>query len=305
MVCRMPSEPVRRRLRAGGGLAIVFVAYTATAKIGLLFDALGGVATTVWPPSGIALAALVLGGVRLWPVITLSAFVSNLGTGVPLWGAGVIATGNTLEAVVGATLLARLAFDARIGRVRDVLALLVVALTSTPVSASFGLLTAALTHVHPAETLPAFWAVWWVGDGMGDLLIAPLLCVWASPRRLSRRPIRWLEVALLGTALVTLSMVIFGRMLPSRAFQLVRGTYAITPLLIWAAVRFEQRGTTAALVLGGDGGHRGLRLAGVALYRRHPARTAAHDPELHGGHRRQHAHVGRRAGRTAGRHRRA
>ena len=143
----------------------MFVAYTATAKIGLLFDALGGVATTVWPPSGVALAALVLGGVRLWPVVIVSAFASNLGTGVPLWGAGIIATGNTLEAVVGATILARLAFDARIGRVRDVLALVIVALTSTTVSASFGLLTAALTHVHPSETLPTFWAVWWVGDG--------------------------------------------------------------------------------------------------------------------------------------------
>jgi signal transduction histidine kinase len=245
----MPSEQVRRRAELGVGLAIVFLAYTTTAKIGLLFDALGGVATTVWPPSGIALAALVLGGIRFWPVITLAAFVANLHTGLPVWGVALIAVGNTLEAVLGATLLTRYAFDTRVARVRDVLLLVGVALTSTIVSASFGLLTAALTHVHPAETLPAFWAVWWVGDCMGDLLVAPLICAWATPRRLSRRPFRWIEAALLAAALGFVSIVIFSRMLPNRAFQLVRGTYAIAPLLIWAALRFEQRGTTAALML--------------------------------------------------------
>jgi signal transduction histidine kinase len=84
---------------------------------------------------------------------------------------------------------------------------------------------------------------------MGDLLVAPLICVWATPRRLSRRPFRWIEAALLAAALTFVSIVIFSRMLPNRAFQLVRGTYAIAPLLIWAALRFEQRGTTAALML--------------------------------------------------------
>ena len=112
---------------------------------------------------------------------------------------------------------------------------------------------------------------------MGDLLIAPLLCVWASPRRLSRRPIRWLEGALLGTALVTLSMVIFGRMLPSRAFQLVRGTYAIAPVdLGGSPIRAARNDRRAGA--GGDGRHRRLRVARIAVHRGHPARTIADDP---------------------------
>src|SRR5439155_6198804 len=95
--------------------AVVFVVYVATARFGLSFDALAGIATTVWPPAGIALAALVLRGTRLWPAISLAAFVVNVTTGIPMWGAAIIAAGNTLEAVVGASLLRRVSFGPRLG----------------------------------------------------------------------------------------------------------------------------------------------------------------------------------------------
>jgi signal transduction histidine kinase len=84
---------------------------------------------------------------------------------------------------------------------------------------------------------------------MGDLLVAPLICAWATHGRLSRRPVRWLEAGLLAVALTAVSLIMFRRLIPIRAVQLMRGTYAIVPLLIWAALRFEQRGITAALVL--------------------------------------------------------
>jgi signal transduction histidine kinase len=242
-------EGIRRGVLQFTLLAAVFVAYTATARLGLSFDALGGVATTVWPPSGIALATLVLFGVRAWPLIAFAAFVVNASTGIPLWGAALIAAGNTLEAVIGATLLARFGFDSRLARLRD-LALLVVlaALGSTMVSATFGLVAAALMGLHPSDSYPAFWSVWWVGDAMGDLLVAPLICAWARPIRLSRRAGRWIEAVLLAAALTLVSMVVFRRLFNIRAVELVRGTYAIVPLLIWAALRFDQRGTTAALL---------------------------------------------------------
>jgi signal transduction histidine kinase len=230
--------------------AVVFVAYGATARIGLSFDALGGIATTVWPPTGIALAALILRGPRVWPAVAAAALAVNATTGIPLWGAAVIAAGNTLEALAGATLLRRYGFDGRLDRVRDVLLLVVVAaLGSTLISATFGLAAAALAQVRPAESYAAFWSVWWVGDAMGDLLIAPLICVWVMHGRLSRRLFRWVEAILLAVALTAVSLIMFRRMVPIRAVQLMRGTYAIVPFLIWAALRFEQRGMTAALVL--------------------------------------------------------
>ena len=72
--------------------------------------------------------------------------------------------------------------------------------------------------VKPADSYPAFWAVWWIGDAMGDMLIAPLICVWAvAGRRLSRRPLRWIEGALLAAALTLVSLVVFRRLLPVRA----------------------------------------------------------------------------------------
>jgi signal transduction histidine kinase len=239
------------RIRLGLDYAVVFVAYVATARFGLSFDALAGIATTVWPPTGIALAALILRGTRLWPAVALAAFAVNVTTGIPVWGAAIIATGNTLEAVAGAAVLRRFSFDARLARLRDVLLLVVgAALASTLISAAFGVAAAALARLQRAESYPVFGAVWWMGDAMGDLLIAPLICVWASSARLSRRPLRWLEAMLLAAALSLVSIMVFRR--PSggiRAVELIRGTYAIVPLLIWVALRFEQRGTAAALLL--------------------------------------------------------
>src|SRR5215470_6460312 len=114
---------VRRAL----DFVVVFIAYVTTAHFGLSFDALAGIATTVWPPTGIALAALVLRGTQLWPAVALAAFAVNVTTGIPIWSAAIIAIGNTLEAFVGASLLRRLSFDPRLGRLRDVLLLVVMA----------------------------------------------------------------------------------------------------------------------------------------------------------------------------------
>jgi signal transduction histidine kinase len=245
------SVAVRRLAGQGLEAALLFVVYAATARMGLSFDALGGVATTVWPPTGIALAALSLRGLRLWPVIFVAAFVVNATAGLPIWSAGIIATGNTLEAVVGASLLRRFGFNSRLERLRDVMLLVgVAALGSTAVSATFGLIGAALAGVRMSEGYSVFWAVWWVGDVLGNLLIAPLLFAWVNAQRLSRQPVRWLEGALLAGTTTLISVIIFRHALAWRAIHgIVRGTYPIIPLLIWAALRFEQRGVTSALLL--------------------------------------------------------
>ena len=86
---------------------IVFVAYFITAKIGLLLDPQSGFATLVWAPTGISLAALILFGIKFWPVIFLAAALVNLTTGAPIITTLGIATGNTLEAVVAAFLLTK------------------------------------------------------------------------------------------------------------------------------------------------------------------------------------------------------
>jgi signal transduction histidine kinase len=245
------SVAVRRLAGQSLELALLFVVYATSARLGLSFDALGGIATTVWPPTGIALAVLTLRGLRLWPGVFLAALAVNATVGIPVWSALIIATGNTLEAVIGAALLRRLGFDTRLARLRDVLLLVcLAALGSTTVSATFGLLAAELGRVRMTASAPAFWMVWWVGDGLGNLIIAPLIFAWARGPRISPQPQRRVEATLLLGAITLVSMIFFRHTLGYQAIHgLVRGTYPIVPLLIWAALRFEQRGVTSALVL--------------------------------------------------------
>ncbi len=241
----------RQLARRATEMASLFAAYLVTARLGLSFDALAGIATTVWPPTGIALASLVMGGTRLWPAVTAAAFVANATTGIPLWTAAVIAAGNTLEAVIAATALKRAGFDRRLQRIGDVLLLVgVAALGSTAISAGIGLGAARLAHLSAAGQPARFFGVWWVGDALGDLLIAPLILVFAGQRRPSVAPLRWLEIAALGAAAVVAGFTVFRHQM---AWDMVkglgRGTYLLAPVLIWAAIRFEQRGVTMTLLL--------------------------------------------------------
>jgi signal transduction histidine kinase len=237
---------VRRALE----LLSLVAAYVVTARLGLSFDALGGIATTVWPPTGLALAALLLGGVGLWPAVTVGAFVANLLSGIPVWAAALVAAGNTLEAVVATLALRRTGFDRRLARVVDVLLLVgVAAFASTAISAGVGLGAARLAHIPAAGKAGSFFAVWWVGDALGDLLIAPLILAFADRREISRRPLRWLEVAGLSVAALVAGFTVFRHQIAWDLLQgLGRGTYLLGPVLIWAAVRFEQRGVTTTLL---------------------------------------------------------
>ncbi len=240
----------RRAATLGLEATLLFALYVLTARLGLSFFAVGGVATPVWAPTGIALGALTIRGRRLWPVVAAAAFAVNASIGLPLWSAALIACGNTMEALIGSSVLRLLGFERELGRLRDVLALLLVALGSTTVSATVGFVAALTGGLHPREGFGELWAVWWVGDVMGALLVAPAIFVWSTARpRLSRHPLRWIEGLVLGVTLVLMTQVIFHRYPTLYAFRIVRGTYALFPPLIWAALRFEQRGTTAALLL--------------------------------------------------------
>jgi signal transduction histidine kinase len=229
---------------------LLFAAYTVTAKIGLKFDALNGVATTVWPPSGIALAVLWRFGVRLWPAVALGALVVNIQAPAPIASAIVIAIGNTLEAVLGAALLRRLGFSPSMTRLRDVFVLVTAAaLVSTTVSATFGLIALLLWQQRPPGGYGEFWSVWWIGDAIGVLLVATAVFTWSSDLRLGRNYRKW------GEALVVAALLVFGSLLAFDALfipsisELVRGTYVVWPLLIWIALRAGPRGAATALLL--------------------------------------------------------
>lgn len=224
----------------------LFVAYVATAKLGLALDPVNGFATLVWPPTGIALAVLVRKGVGLWPAVTLGAFAANLWGGAAWPVAAGIAAGNTLEAVIGARLLTRVdGGSGPIERLPHALALLVAALCSPVVAATIGVLSLWSGGVvaSPARALDA-WEAWWLGDVLGALVVAPLLLN-AGRGEPPERARGALEVGLSIVAVLGSAALSFSGD-PSAP---LRRPHMIFPALIWTAIRFAPGVASAAVLV--------------------------------------------------------
>lgn len=239
-----------RRLSYAAELVVLAALYVAAARIGLTIDAVAGFATLVWPASGIALAALLLRGFRLWPGVVIGAFVANTLTGAPLLVALGIATGNTLEALLGAYALRRIpGFRTNLDRVRDVLGLIVLAAgLSTMVSATIGIASLYLGGIVAPAEIGRAWRAWWLGDFIGDLLVAPAILIWAGVPRVRPASRRWPEAMALAAAVIAVCILIFGTTTTTRA-DTFQQAYLVFPTLIWAAIRFEQRGTATTALL--------------------------------------------------------
>jgi integral membrane sensor domain MASE1 len=239
-------------------LTLLAFAYVATAKVGQLVAIAPGNVTAVWIPSGLAVAALILWGVRVWPAIWLGSFAYNLWfylqggfieKEVAMFLAIGIATGSTLMAVAGSTLVELVrGVDEDLGRPRDALAYtLLGGLLATTLSASVGtsllLLGGELTNVGAGIV----WVTWWLGDTGGIILVAPLLVLLGRrglPRFAGER--KW--HALVSVAVLALLLALtFGPWVP-------RGTATILlalpiAFLSWTAFRLGRRATLLASFL--------------------------------------------------------
>jgi signal transduction histidine kinase len=244
---------MRKRESEVGAIAGLAVLYVLAARLGLAFDAVGGFATFVWPPTGISLAAVLLLGYRVWPGILIGAVTANVLAGAPIAVALGIGIGNVLEAVAGAFLLRRIPrFSVTLERVTSVVGLIVLAAVfSTLISATIGVasLRAAnlVSEAQVRETLRA----WWIGDMVGALLVAPIILVWANVPRAQFRQ-HWTERLALAVAVIGVSAsTFFGGLpgLPTLPAPFPR-TALLFVVLIWAALRFGPRGaSTAAFVI--------------------------------------------------------
>jgi PAS domain S-box-containing protein len=235
-------------------LALTIVAFAGVyAIVGSLRLAIAPVhlfASLVWAPSGVALAVLIRGGLRLWPGVALGAFLVNAWRGAPVPAALGISVGNTVAAVLGAWWFRRAAGQASsLERLRDVVAFIVLgALLSSTLSASLGVATAFAASLVPRSDVFDTWRVWWLGDAIGALVIGSLLLAWSATRSRPAGARRPAEAAVLGAALIAATTFVFFRP-PAAAPTSFLQACTLIPLLTWAAVRFAVRGATAAIFI--------------------------------------------------------
>jgi signal transduction histidine kinase len=235
--------------RASGGRARAWLinaavagTYICGAKLGFLLASSTKQVTAVWPPTGIAFVACLLLGPRVFPGVFVGAFLVNFGNDEPILTALGIAFGNTLGPWAGARVLRAVGFDATLSRVRDVLGLVVFgALGSMLITASNGVTWLAMTGIVDWARYFSVWWIWWVGDAMGVLVIAPLLLSWIAQPLVKWRGVRLLEWLALFATLAIACRVLF--------FSLYPLTYAVFPFAVWAALRFGQRETASAMTL--------------------------------------------------------
>ena len=231
--------------------------YFLMGKIGLRLASVHPSATAVWPPSGIALASVLLLGYEVWPGILIGAFLTNVTTlgSVPVCIG--VAVGNTLEGVVGAYLVNKRAGGRNfIHHSKDFLKYtMFAAIGSTMISPAVGLTSLAVGGYASWARYGSIWLTWWLGDATSVLLLAPTVVLWVSSPRLGWRWKQSLEALALLVCLVAVGLMVFGAptVIGVKDYPL---EYLCIPFLMWAVFRFSPREAATATVI----------LAGIAIW---------------------------------------
>lgn len=244
-----------RSFRSVAAALAVGVGYFVAGKLGLRLATVNPSATVLWAPAGIALAAFLVFGYRVWPSILLAAFLVNLTTaGTTATSLG-IALGNTLEGLVGAFLVNRFAQGREVfDREENILRFAILAgMGSTMVSATIGVTSLALGGFAEWSRYGPIWAEWWMGDMTGVLIVAPAVILWLT-RPVTPATPRVSESASLLLVMALIGVTVFGGLIPGAATDYP--LFLCIPFLLWASLRFTQRQAATATVL----------LSGIAIW---------------------------------------
>ena len=201
-----------------------------------------GYATAVWPPSGIAVAALLLATSRLWPAVWIGSFAANVTIDGAILASTIIATGSTLQTVAIAALVREhIGVLRRFETVEQVIKFVLIAALGSIIAPSLALLPLATSYRMPPHDLAGNWATWWQGDACGVLLFAPLILSWSTRGTVKWTPQRLLEAGLFAVLLLLCAHITFSAS--------VGRTFLIVPFIVWAAFRFGQREVTTAVAI--------------------------------------------------------
>jgi diguanylate cyclase (GGDEF)-like protein len=234
-------------------VTVLAVVYFSTAKLGLRFAYVNPSATALWAPMGITLAAFLIFGLRAWPGAFLGAFFANLTTAGSVLTSIGIATGNTLEGVAGCCLVKRFARGQQaFERAHDIFKFAFLAgMVSSAIGATVGVTSLSLGGFADWTEYGPIWRTWWLGDGVGAVLVTPLVLLWRENPRLNWTREQIAELALLFLGLFFTVGIVFGGRFHSEVKNYPL-EYLCIPFLIWAAFRFGRRkAATATCVLAG------------------------------------------------------
>lgn len=237
------SLPLRYTAKDMQHMLVVGLLYFIFARLGLLFALHDGMVTLFWVPSGIALAALLLYGVRMWPGVLVGALFGSLGVGGEI--AGEIAVGATVAAMLGVGILRLFQFDASLPTHRDVVLLFAAAVVGSLVSAINGVIWLALGGHISWQVTPFAVLNWWMGDTLGVILFTPQLLAMARHKSMRWSPAVRREALLHLLLLVLFCALVFSN-LALTLFDTIIGSFILLPLIVWSALRFNMRHTMMA-----------------------------------------------------------
>ena len=232
-------------------LFLVGIAYFTFAGLGLQLASINPSVTPIWPPTGLAIAAILLWGGRVAPAIFIAAFLINQITAGSIFTSLAIAGGNTLEAAVAGYLIRRWAEGDQVFETPNgVTKFALISFAATAVSATIGVSSLTLAGYAEMSSFISVWLTWWLGDLAGALVVTPVVVLWAKSEPASLRPPQITRTGLTYLAAVAVGMMVFGCPVMHRVpVPDALGFLVLLPLL-WASLRQGPRDTaTVALII--------------------------------------------------------